>query len=49
VVFIIVILIIIKLPSVENVLAPSTKASIGPSAHLRINHKVTKSLSVVLA
>ena len=32
----------LTLPSGEDVLLPSTDASNGPSAHLRINHKVTK-------
>ena len=35
-------------PSGEDVLLLSAEASSGPNAHPRINHKVTKSPSVVL-
>jgi len=35
------------LPSGEDVLLPSTEASNGRNVHARINHNVTKSLSVV--
>jgi len=39
----------LTLPSGEDILPLSAEASNGPNAHPRINHKVTKSPSVVLA